>query len=358
VTAPAGLDGPPPMDVISIEQRRRSTAAPPALPMPDAPAVAYWAPVVQRAHSLGAATVLVEQLVQLRVPIERGISQSAGYANLRRPGGPPDVHVSDVFARPDLITISLAASPAGRIPVITCGSRVDFEHVVRAIVHRNEPAPVPASMGACLITGYVNWTRLHAVADGQSASTDAVGASVRDSLIILSSGAYSAVSSEDMSMTEAAWIDTSLQLRRQHELAHYLCKRALGEMKNALLDELAADYSAITTVRGRFDGRWLRRFMGVEHFPRFRSGGRLSNYGASARRSAAESKELERLVVVASDALQRFDERRLDVEPSSAVEVDVSLATLAIMRTGLETLTAPNGAEQLLDEWLALRSRR
>jgi hypothetical protein len=343
-------------DAVAVELQRRSTALPQRLPMTDSPSALLWESLMEQAGEHGAAELLLEQFVQLRLPIAAGISQSPEYLAMRLPGGPPAIASSAAFAAPSLITLDLADSLAGRIPVITCGTRADFEVMVRAIVHCNEPAAVPASMGACLVSGYTNWTRVHAARSAVRFTAAAASAPPKDQFIILSQGAYSAVPASQMEMSEAHWSEVSLALRRHHELAHYLCKRSLGEMRNALLDELAADYAAITTVRGEFSGMWLRRFLGVEHHPEFRPGGRLANYGAAGHRTAEEMAELQRLAVLASETLEGFERQRVLAGGASAAPVDLAWATLAIVRTGLAALCGTTGVEELFAEWRGLRA--
>lgn len=345
---------------VAQELTRCSHARPPALPMPDAAAVAAWEPLIADAVRVGAAAVLLEQFAQLRLPIRTGMSRSAAYASIRLPGGPPPLPVESVFVAPAQITLALAASPAGRIPVIACVVRADFERVVQAITHRNEPVAVPPSMGACLVCGYVNWTRVHAATNPQTRSSFLVPTHDKrtiapDSFVLLSTGAYSAVPAEAMQLSTVEWERISLDLRLRHELAHYLCKRALGDMRNALLDELAADYAAIAGHCGELSGGWLRRFLGVEHYPAFREGGRLANYGAAQLRTAQSWATLQQLVVRASEALETFDRARIR-DRTGDDALDIAWATLAIMRTGLETLCSRVGAGALHREWLALRS--
>jgi hypothetical protein len=50
-----------------------------------------------------------------------------------------------------------------------------------------------------------------------------------------------------------------------------------GSMRNALLDELIADYTGIVAATGRFDPRWFLTFLGLES-DGYRTGGRLENY--------------------------------------------------------------------------------
>ena len=52
---------------------------------------------------------------------------------------------------------------AGLVPVFIISDNQDFEKITQCLLHKNNPAPVPQSMGAFLANGLVNWNRLHAL---------------------------------------------------------------------------------------------------------------------------------------------------------------------------------------------------
>src|SRR5262249_18047678 len=197
------------------------------------------------------------------------------------------------LARPALVELTLHASPAGRIPVLTARGRAEFVALVQALGHRNEPFPVPESQGALMISGYNNWARIAAWGGEWGAGPPASRAGswgeelarlkerrelYQDRFILLSDGPYSAVPAAELGLDEPAWREVSLALRRDHECAHYFTRRLFGAMRNNLLDELIADYAGMVAAIGRFRADWFLRFLGLEAFPRFRPSGRLALY--------------------------------------------------------------------------------
>lgn len=115
-------------------------------------------------------------------------------------------------------------------------------------------------------------------------------------------------------------------------------------MQNTLHDELLADYFGIATVTGVFKAAWFLRFMGLEDFPSYRDGGRLTNYRGSPPLSGAAFRVLQSMVVEAAENLERFDRVRYDGE-RSLEEKAVMLATLA--QVSVEALASSNAVERL-----------
>jgi hypothetical protein len=329
---------------------------------PDESFVAVWERYAMEAHEVGAAECLRRKLVQLRFPIAAGISETHAYRAATRRGEsaavPRDGGVS--FERPDELSIFIHPTATGRIPVIFAGSRTDFVSLVRALVHRNEPAHVPSSMGACIVGGYNNWDRIAALRAawreerGSDAAESAWGEELRriapltecyqDRFILLSSGPYSAVPATAMGLEMSAWMSSSLTIRLEHECAHYVTRRMLGSMRNSIMDEIIADYVGIVAATGRYRADWFLRFMGLERFPLHRRGGRLGNYRGDPPLSEGAFRVLGSLVVAAAEQLERFDARR----PSGgwgSRPVASTIFALAIL--GLESLASPNGAELL-----------
>ena len=52
-----------------------------------------------------------------------------------------------VLQQPEKLDLKIYPSLAGAIPVLFPGNREDFETLVRALTKRNEPQPLPPSMG-------------------------------------------------------------------------------------------------------------------------------------------------------------------------------------------------------------------
>jgi hypothetical protein len=267
---------------------------PSAWPLPDEECVAAWDGYADEAARVGVLEALRERLVQLRFPVEAGVSGTAGYQAATRRGELPPADAPGLeLARPDALRCFVHPTPAGRIGVLVTGARDDFEALVRALTRRNEPAPIPPSMGACMVGGYNNWDRVRALRsawerENPGANAEGWGAAFReivprkelyqDRFIVLSGGPYSAVAAAEVGLADDEWLARSLTIRLEHECAHYFTRRVLGSMRNSLHDELIADFAGIVSAEGRYRAEWFLRFLGVEDHARHRAGGRLENY--------------------------------------------------------------------------------
>jgi len=332
-------------------------------PLPDEPFVPTWENYEIEARSRGAVEALRERLVQWQFPIREGISQTDGYRAATRKGKPPAQCMEAtglVLKAPDQARLTLHITPAGRIPVIIVPDRDDFVAIVRALTMRNEPLPVPASMGATMVAGYNNWDRIrtlrrhweasHPGRDDDDAWEEEFKRLIprrelyQDRFMILSDGPYSGVPAEAMGLTEEAWREISLIIRRDHECCHYFTRRVFSSMRNHLLDELIADYAGITVALGYYRADWFLRFVGLEEASGYREGGRLQNYRGLPALSDAAFEILQALVRRAATNLERFDQGlgwRIRSHKQCAALIS-ALTTL-----GLEEMAADDGTERM-----------
>ena len=236
-------------------------------------------------------------LVQLQFPIQKGISQTEVYraVTLKGQATVNTQHESGLQLQyPEKLQLKIHHSLAGSIPVLLPKTRADFVSLVQALTKKNEPEPIPDSMGACIVANYNNWGKINQYrhqwssnSGGNYSETDWQAEFrrlipqkqlYRDCFIILSDGFYSGVTPREMNLSEAEWRRLSLTIRLEHECTHYFTYRVLGSMRNNLLDELIADYQGIVAAVGEYRADWFLRFMGLESFPNYRTGGRLQNY--------------------------------------------------------------------------------
>jgi hypothetical protein len=338
--------------------------ATPQLPLEDEPFVAFWEQCVVDAAGRGSFAVLRDHMPQLSFPIAAGISKTDPYLAATRRGLAPAEPAAAgglPLAHPERLEIALYLSAAGRIPLLITRCREDFVGLVQALSRRNEPWPVPAAMGAQMISGYLNWARLHALRRAWEATrpTRRSGASwgeemqrlrsrrelYQDRFILLSDGPYSAVPAAELGLDEARWRELSLAIRREHECTHYFTRRLFGVMRNNLLDELIADYVGIAAAVGRLKPDWLLRFLGLEDFPHYRGRGRLAVYRGTPPLSDGAFAVLRNLVHAAAGNLGRFD---ADQEPPLCTPRDRALLIAALASLRLEDL-ASSDAPALLD---------
>lgn len=323
------------------------------LPLPDESFVATWETYLQESRGQDLFAYLREKLVQLRFPISEGISERESYRTVTLKGGDPaafDDAVGLTLQAPDLLRAELHQTPAGRIPIIITAHREDFVTLVRALAMRNEPKPVPDSMGACIIRGYNNWDRIDAMRQAwQQSAPETSDAAWRmafrrmsaekdryqDRFIILSDAAYSGVPAEQMDLQEDKWRDLSLIIRRDHECAHYATVRFFGSMRNNLLDEIIADYMGVVAATGHYRADWFLQFMGLENFPAYRAGGRLENYRGTPPLSDKAFDIVKQLVIDASHNLEVFHQQTFNQLLDTSQQALVLLTLTAFTLEGL-----------------------
>jgi hypothetical protein len=344
--------------------RLEGAPGPDDFPLPDEPFVEAWAGYAADAERRGVLPVLREHLVQLRFPVRAGISATEAYGAATRRGVLPDCDVDGglVLEVPDELRLFLHPTPAGRVPVLVAGSRADFVALLRGLARRNEPDPVPASMGATAIGGYVNWGRVAELRRRFDAGElDAGGAAdwsaafrwvrerrelYQDRFVLLAPGGYSGVAAADLGLSGEEWLDMSLAIRLEHECAHFFTRRVLGSMRNALHDELIADYAGIVGAAGHFRADWFLRFMGLEHTSAYRPGGRLESYRGTPPLSDSAFAVLQALVRSAAPKLEQTD-RKLRSGPKHELSLPAMLLALASFT--LEDLAAPGAAADVAE---------
>ncbi|HXT17156.1 MAG TPA: hypothetical protein VN706_16055 [Gemmatimonadaceae bacterium] len=342
-------------------------------PLPDEPFVEAWRTYADEAMRDGAGATLRRHFLQLQFPVVEGMHAREDYLTATRRGVIPRESNAPPFADESGLTISLHATAAGRIGVIVADHRADFQRIVRSFANHNEPAVVPTSMGACIIGGYNNWSRVarlreqwlaqHATQDDSAVSEAAWRAEFQrlmprrelyqDRFIVASTGPYSATPAHTLGLSDDEWRRISLVIRVEHESAHYFTRRVFGSMRNALLDELIADYTGIVAARGAFEPEWLLRFMGVEHPTQWRADGRLANYRGTPPLSSAAFRVLQTIVRRAAATLARFDALWRDHARSMTGDTgprslsDVARIITAIASAGLERLSLDDFAHEL-----------
>ena len=222
------------------------------------------------------------------VPSENGAEQ---YREIVLKGHPPARKNLDHFITSDNDSCCTEHTPAGDATVITLDERADFEMFLQIMCNRCTPQEIPATQGAVHVSGIINrpkvdafmetWHKEHPDASPQE-WTDAFQAFQKDksgytdTLIILSTGPYSAVPAEDMNLSEAEWLRLSLIIRKTHELTHFICRKLFPSQVSAVWDELVADAAGLYAAFDCFEPARAERFLGIRDG--LYVGGRLENY--------------------------------------------------------------------------------
>lgn len=336
-------------------------AGPLGVPLADEPFVAAWEGYAAEATERGAWEVLRARLPQLRFPVAAGVSETEAYRAATRRGEDAAPEGEGLRLRsPEGLRVFVHPTPAGRLPVLVAGDRGDFAALAAALAWRNEPRPVPASMGALMVAGFNNLDRVAALrrawdAEHPGAPEHAWRERFReiaarrelyqDAFVLLCDGPYSGVGAEEVGLGGEAWTRASLAIRLEHECAHYFSRRVFGAIRKTAWDEIVADYAGITATAGRYREDWALCFLGLERFPAFRDGGRLANYRGTPPCSDRSFAVLRSLAHAAVRALAAFDRGRGGTGDSGARERAETLA--ALLGTCLEEAAAPDGAERL-----------
>jgi hypothetical protein len=305
------------------DQRHRPLPDRPAcLPLEDEPHVEAWTRYERAARERGACQELRDRFVQLQFPIQEGISRDSAYRAATLGG---EFYHAAAFepglqlASPSTVRLDVWPSIGGCIPVLTVENRADFVALVRAFSERNEPADIPASVGACIVSGINNWDRIARHREAwEQAGGELAGSwteefrqlagrkdQYQDRLILLSSGPYSDVAAGDVGLDTASWLEHSLVIRREHEFTHYFIYRLCGMLRQTILDELLADFVGLVKAFGTYRVDLARRFLGIEAFPRFRPGGRLEYYQRHQPLTPSAFTVLTVLAWMATDNLHR-----------------------------------------------------
>lgn len=327
----------------------------------DEPFVATWSSYVEEAEEDASQTVfdvLQKKLPQLQFPVEAGISKTETYRKATLQGATVPAGTGIELEAPEALECMLHPSAAGRIPVLVAGTRADFEVLVQALTRRNEPTPIPASMGACMVSGFSNWDRIHAYRRAWLARPDTQpqewGVAFRalipqkekyqDRFILLNRGPYSNVTAKNLGLEDDEWERLSLIIRMEHECAHYVTERYFGGMNVNVTDEIISDYAGVTEAVGHFRAEWFLWFMGLEKAPRYREGGRLEAYCEALSDEAIAV--LRRLVVPAAETLETVSTLKPEIKGTQAVQVLIGFC--------LEDLAAEGAAERIIAQCSSL----
>lgn len=316
-----------------------TAVTPRCLPLTDEEFVSSWVEYAKNAEKHKVFDFLKGRLTQLNFPIQKGISTTADYIAVNKRGELAETVGSAtglVLEQPGQLTLQIYQTDAGKIPILYTPHRNDFVSLVRALTMRNEPLTVPESMGACAVSGYNNWDRIRAYRTAWERGTMAAGSRAslksldsewkgeflrlipqkhlyQDRFLLLTAGYYSGVPPAALRLSDEEWRAKSLVIRREHECSHYFTRRVFSSMRNHLLDELIADYIGVVAAFGRFRAEWVLYFMGLEHFPAYRRGGRLENYCGNPPLSEAALRILQAIFVSAAESLERFTDHCADL---------------------------------------------
>ncbi|GAB3640266.1 DUF7005 family protein [Spirosoma arcticum] len=328
----------------------------------DEPYLDSWEEYVTKANEGEAFQLLRKCYPQLNFPIGDGINKTQGYIDAVLKGKPLATSGKALVGlnKPEAIRIKLHTSIAGKVPVLFVADDEDFVKLVQCFLHKNNPTPVPQSMGALLANGVNNWDRIHTLKDkwllnnpaetwNQEFSTNVLSKSglYKDKLIMLSTKPYSNVPADRLGLTEAEWASYSLFIRLEHECTHLYTLNRYGCASNNLHDELIADYIGISKTTGTYYKEWMLAFMGLEDYPAYRKGARLENYLGDANLTVEQFKQLVTVIKSAIESIACFDAALGTIHSAH----DQVCRMDALCATDLATMSSANGSTSLLQKY-------
>lgn len=229
---------------------------------------------------------LAKRFPQLFIKPEKGASQSEVYRGIVRRGESFSGDLAH-FSCSDEDSLTVEETPAGKVEVVFLKNREDFECFYRIMAAKCEPVPILRTVGAAYIGGINDWSKIHAhIAEYEkNGGTDSAGefarftaekSNYKTSIILLSDGFYSNLSSENTPFSEERWLKISLEIRKYHELTHFVCRSFFPTKINAIWDEILADFYGLLCATGSYNSELALKFLGINGGKY--TGGRLERY--------------------------------------------------------------------------------
>ncbi|MGN0669820.1 MAG: DUF7005 family protein [Oscillospiraceae bacterium] len=258
---------------------------------------------------------LAGRFPQIYIKPEEGASQSEIYRGIVRKGESFSGDLSH-FICSDEDSLTVAETPAGKVEIVFLKNRADFECFYRIMAAKCEPVPILRTVGAAYIGGINDWSKIHAhLAEyAQNGGTDSTGefarftadkSNYKTSIILLSDGFYSNLSCENTPFSEEQWLKISLDIRKYHELTHFVCRHFFPTKINAVWDEIIADFYGLLCATGSYDAALALKFLGIVDGKY--TGGRLERYV-----EAPITEELVGEIVGISALLEEFVPEKFD----------------------------------------------
>lgn len=303
---------------------------------------------------------LKECYPSLNFLIDKEIDKAELYNNMLLKGTTNDIKLTSYIKLEDTknISLELHESIAGKIPVLTIPNNEDFVKILQSIIHKNNPLPIPASMGAVLLNGLnnskrfniikKNWLQNNPFGDWNTEFSNNImlkKSLYKDKLIILSTKPYSNVTASQLGLEEDLWISYSISIRKEHEFTHLYTLKKYGQATNNLHDELIADYIGIVKTIWNYNKVWMLTFMGLENYPHYREGARLENYVKESKLSPDDFKQLITIIKNAIENIAIFDKAVGKVKSIK----DQTCRIDALCEISLIDLASANGAALLID---------
>lgn len=231
--------------------------------------------------------LLAERFPQLYLPVEEDIQDSILYQNIIKRGYPYTSSRLE-FTLDENDFIQELSSPYGCVTILYLHDRVDFERFIRIMVYRCEPVEIPRSMGASMISGIIDWSKINKHKKEYEASGyldwntefkrfTTNKENYQTILLVVGRGGYSALDYSETAYTLPEWEKISLDIRIYHEFTHFICRHRYGKSQDPIWDEIVADSIGLISAIGCYDVSLAKKFLGIQK-DQYQEGRRLQNY--------------------------------------------------------------------------------
>lgn len=245
------------------------------------------------------------------------------------------------FTLSDQDKIEVANTPAGEVKVVTLHERHDFEIFLQIMANRCAVKEIPATQGASIIDGIINWRRIEAHRDefikkelekgvdepdwsAEFSRFTADKSNYLDAIIVLSVGPYSGITAAKVDMSDDEWLGYSDTIRKYHECTHFICRRLYREKIDPIWDEIVADAVGIFAAFGRYDAKMAELFLGIDE--NGYCGGRLENYvDVDKSDTALWENEMEKVSKQVHGTIMQFSEMIEKSKLSDPFEIAIML---------------------------------
>lgn len=248
---------------------------------------------------------LARRYYGLYLPVQEGMRKTPEYTRTVLQGIlPEEMDELPGFSGSEDDRLDLTATPVGTVETIFLKKRTDFELFLQKLAYRCEPVCIPAEVGAMMISGVINWEKIH-LHRWEFLNAGGIdwerefriftkdSGNYRDRLLVLSDGPYSNLPAGETGYRNTDWMRISLEIRRFHECTHFICRTRWPDNIHPVMDEVTADAVGLLGATGQYDRNLALKFLGIGEDGNYCGKGRLAAYAMEGELETAVSEVLE-----------------------------------------------------------------
>lgn len=247
---------------------------------------------------------------QLTLDIKEGMSKSEEYKNISLRGIFP-IDLTFPLKTSGKEERIIVDTPVGETECIYLPDRDVFERFVQSLAYKCEPVEIPKSTGAMFISGLNCYRKIllhkeeYLKTHPEEQWDEEYDRFVKDKsnyqaiILLIGKGYYSALDPKYAGFEdEEEYLEVSKNIRIYHELTHHICRKLYLDHKDAVRDEIVADFIGLVFATNKYDSLLAKKFLGIEN-KEYREGGRLQNY--------VEKNKLEEAINYSNQLIEKLE---------------------------------------------------